>query len=505
MSCATWLAARWRRTRVWLRLCQQPANRAGGGAGIGLALALSVTSLGLDASAAGAGREQRGGNDTSPAADTRPPELSRLAIRRARLDNGLRVVLNRDTSLPTVAICVSYAVGVRNEGPDQRGFAPLLERLMFQGSRNVAADEHARWIREHGGQHSAQTSSDRTQFVDLLPSPALALGLWLEADRMKSLELSLAASERQRGILRAEAAPQNQDPQALGERELRALVFRDVPAYARDPLDVARGLGADPQAAPGAAPGTPGQLQLLREFHRQFYAANNAVLTVAGNFEVLEALNLIQIYFADARSASLPPAPGGAPREQDEPRSATLEGEHAAGSSLWQGWAIPAKRTPDHDALELTAVILGTGVTSRLYQALVADKALVRAVTVWTDDHRGPDLFGVQATLLEGTDPELVSRLILGQIASLGRFGPTSLELSRAQNQLRSRLLAGLDGNRARAITLADAELFTHDARLLDTDFEQYRQISREDVQRAVARYLRNAGRNSVLVRPRSP
>jgi len=483
--------------------CQQRAN----GAGMGLALALSVTSLGREASAADAGREQRGGNDEAPAADTRPAELSRLAIRRARLDNGLRVVLNRDTSLPTVAICVSYAVGVRNEGPDQRGFAPLLERLMFQGSRNVAADEHARWIREQGGQYSSQTSSDRTEFVDLLPSPALALGLWLEADRMKSLELSLAAWERQRGILRAEAELQNQDPRALGERELRALVFRDLPAYARDPLDIARGLGADPRAAApeAAAPGTPGQLQLLRDFHRQFYAPNNAVLTVAGNFELLEALNLIQIYFADARPVSLPPVPGGAPFEQDEPRSATLEGEHAAGSSLWQGWAIPAKRTPDHYALELTTVILGSGVTSRLHQALVADKALVRAVTVWTDDQRGPDLFGVQAALLEGTDPELVSRLIQGQIASLGRFGPTSLELSRAQNQLRSRLLVGLDGNRARAITLADAELFTHDARLLDTDFERYRQVSREDVQRAVARYLRNAGRNSVLVRPRSP
>jgi zinc protease len=463
---------------------------------MGLALTLSLASLGRDLSAAGAGGPRQDGNEAPSATDARNPETW-LAIRRTRLDNGLRVVLNRDTSLPMVAICVTYDVGARNEGPTQRGFARLLEPLMFQGSRNVAANEHARWIHEHGGRYSAQTTSDRTQFVDLLPSSALALGLWLEADRMKGLELSLAAWQRQREILRAEAEQQNHDPLALGERQLRALVFRDIPAYAEDPdpLDGPPELG-------GAPPGPPdAQLQRLRDFHRQHYAANNAVLTLAGNFELLEALNLIHIHFADAASASLPPAPGGASAEQSEPRSATLEGPRA----LWEGWLIPAKRTPDHYALELATVILGTGVTSRLYQTLVAEKPLARSLTVWTDDHRGPDLFGIAATLQEGADPELVSRMIQGQIASLARFGPSALELSRAQNQLRSRWLLGLDGNRARAIALADAELFTHDARSLETDFERYRQVSREDVQRAVARYLRSAARNSVLMRPNSP
>ena len=504
MSCAAWLAARCWRTGARLRERRRRSQRPRGHGGLALALAVSVTSLGLDVSAAEAGGERRAGNDASPAPDARNPELTQLAIRRTRLDNGLRVVLHRDTSLPTVAICVTYDVGLRNEGPEQRGFVQLLERLMFQGSRNVAADEHARWIREHGGRYSSQTTSDRTQFLDLLPSHALALGLWLEADRMKSLELSGAAWERQQGSLRAQAEQQKRDPRALGERELRALVFQDLPAYAHDLLDGFSELVEPAPATSAKQPRVPSaqlEAQRLRDFYRQRYAANNAILTLAGDFELLEALNLIHIYFADAPSASLPPAPGSSLPEQTEPRSTTLEGPPA----LWQGWAIPAKHTPDHYALELAAVILGTGTSSRLYQALVAEKTLAQAVAVWTEDQRGPDLFGVQASLLESTDPELVSRLIQSQISSLGRFGPTALELERAQNQLRSRWLRGLDGNRARALAFADAELFTHDARLLETDFERYRQISREDVQRAVARYLRSAVRNSVLMRPRSP
>lgn len=455
-----------------------------------------VVALVRPAAAADAGLPPAGSksNEPSPsaAAAQRPDALPEIAIRRNRLDNGLRVVLSRDPSLPTVAICVTYDVGTRNEGAEQRGFAQLLERLMFQGSRNVAAGEHERWIGEHGGQAVAETSDDRTRFVDVLPANALALALWLEADRMKALELSPDAVERERRRAGVEAARIGEVPESAGARALRALVFRDYPPYAHGP-------GGSPMAHEPAAAALPA----LLEFHRQYYAANNAVLSVAGNFEVLDALNLIHTYFADARAVSLRPAPGGEPPEQTEARSAVLEGQPGRGSMLWQGWAIPPRRTPEHDALELAGAILGTGLGSRLHQLLVSDKSQARSVAVWTDGHRGPDLFAVQATLTAEADPEQVRRLIQGQIASLGRFGPTTAELARAQRQLQTSLLREIAGNRARASALADAELSAHDARLLEADFARYRQVSRQDIQRAVARYLRNASRSDVLLRPR--
>ncbi len=425
-------------------------------------------------------------SSTASAADLPP-----LAIRRTRLDNGLRVVLSRDTSLPTVAICVTYDVGARNESAEQRGFAQLLEQLMFQGSRNVGPGEHRRWITEHGGQSAADSSEDRTRFTDVLPANALALGLWLEADRMRELELSRTAFERELGRARAESATPRAQQGSLGDRALQALVFRDYPPYAHAG-------GWEETDAPSADP-----LPALLAFHRQYYVPNNAVLSVAGNFEVLDALNQIHTYFSDIASVSLPPAPGGEPPEQTEARSAVLEAQPGSSSVLWQGWAIPALRTPEHDALELAGAILATGVGSRLHQLLVLEKLQALRVAVRTGGHRGPDLFAVQATLVEGADPEQVRRLIQGQIASLGRFGPTGAELTRAQNQLHAGLLRELDGNRSRASALADAELSAHDARLLESDLERYEHVSRQDVQRAVARYLRNNSRSDVLLRPR--
>ncbi|MEY4549324.1 MAG: hypothetical protein RL685_5519 [Pseudomonadota bacterium] len=419
------------------------------------------------------------------------PQPPRLTLRRTRLDNGLRVVLNRDTSLPTVAIAVAYSVGTRHELTNEQGFARWLQHAMFQGSRNVAAGEHARQIEEQGGTHAAWTSVDRTLFVDVLPAHALALGLWLEADRMKSLELSSAELGWQERLLEIEIERRDRNQATRGAHQLQALVFRE--------------------AGP-ARPGTDGSasaaqlLPDLRAFQQRYYAPNNAVLTLAGDFEVLEALNLIQSHFADAKPVVLPPAPGARPSEQSEPRRVVLQDREAQRPSLWQGWSIPGVRTAEHDALQLARAILGTGVSSRLHQLLVTEKGLAQRVSVWTDDNRGSDLFGVEVQLLESADPEQASRLVLGQVAALGRFGPSAPEMQRALGLLETDAWLQLDGNQARASALCDAELFAHDARRLETDIERYRQVSSEDVQRAVAGYLRPTRRSDVLLvraRPR--
>ena len=170
------------------------------------------------------------------------------------------------------------------------------------------------------------------------------------------------------------------------------------------------------------------------------------------------------------------------------------------GPALWQGWSIPGVRTTEHDALDLAGIILGGGVSSRLHQLLVIDEGVAQRVSVWTDGSRGADLFGVQVQLRESADPEQAGRLVLAQVAALGRFGPGAAEVQRARRALETDAWLQLDGNQARARALCDAELFTHDARLLETNIERYRHVSAEDVQRAVARYLRPTRRSDVLL-----
>lgn len=423
-------------------------------------------------------------------------ESARLVLRRSRLDNGLRVVLNRDPALPTVAIGIAYAVGTRHEGQDEQGFARWLQHAMLGGSRNVAAGEHVRRIRDQGGSHGAWTSADHTLFVDVLPAHALALGLWLEADRMKSLELSSAEVAWQARLLELELEREARAPSARGARELRALVFGEPPGAA-PPRSAAT------QQSPAFAPRTAQLLPALRAFHQRYYAPNNAVLTLSGSFEVLEALNLIQTYFADAEPVELPPAPDAQPQERQQARRVSLQGHRGQGPALWQGWSVPGARTAEHDALELARLILGAGVGSRLNQLLISEKGLAREVAVWLDGGRGPDLFGVEVQLREGTDPEQAGRLVQAQIAGLARFGPSAAELLRAQRMLETSSWVKLDGNLARARALCEAELFAHDARLLEADRARYRQVTREAVQGAVARYLRPSRRSDVLLRVR--
>jgi zinc protease len=426
--------------------------------------------------------QPRAGTQAAVAAAVAPVEsqpsrgVPGLTLRRDRLENGLRVVLHRDPALPTVAIGVAYAVGTGHEG----------------GSRNVGAGEHERRIRDQGGSAGAWTSADRTLFIDVLPAHALALGLWLEADRMKSLELSDSELIWQGRLLELELQQEARDARAHARSELRAQVFSE--------LSVARGPRPVASAAQRIGPTSKERLPALRAFHQRYYAPNNAVLTISGSFEMLTALNLIQTHFADARSVELPPAPGAHPAQQRQPRRVTLPGGADQGPALWQGWPAPPARTAEHDALQLAGLILGAGVGSRLSQLLISEKGLARDVTVWMDGGRGPDLFGVEVQLRDGMDPEQASRLVLAQIAALASFGPSATELKRAQRMLETSTWRNLDGNQALTRALCEAELFAHDARLIEAELTRPRRLEREDVQRAVARYLRPSSRTDVFL-----
>ncbi|MCX7807837.1 MAG: insulinase family protein, partial [Deltaproteobacteria bacterium] len=156
--------------------------------------------------------------------------LARLEIRRIRLGNGLRVILNPDRSVPTVAIAVYYDVGSRNEKPGQSGFAHLFEHMMFQGSENVPRNMHHMWIGRAGGNDNGSTSQDRTNYFATIPSNQLELVLWLESDRMKSLKITKENFENQRATVKEEKKQSyDNQPYSEGRAKLYELVFESFP------------------------------------------------------------------------------------------------------------------------------------------------------------------------------------------------------------------------------------------------------------------------------------
>jgi zinc protease len=411
-------------------------------------------------------------------------------VKRRKLDNGLRVVMLVDHTSPTVAVDVVYDVGGRNEERGRSGFAHLFEHMMFQGSANVPRGDHFRLVTSHGGTLNGTTSEDRTNYFEMLPSSELALGLWLEADRMKSLDVSQKNFENQRAVVKEEYRMRVENaayvPAAI---RLQELVFQGYWPYEHSAIGTMRDLDA-------------AELSWVRAFHQSYYAPNNAVLSISGDFEENEAMALVQRYFGDAKPTAvpkldLPPVP-----EQTAPRNAVMEDPHAKLPALFEGWLIPASAEPDHYALDLAAMLLGSGESSRLHRALVRERSLAVEAEAQTNGQRGPDQLEIVVKLAKGAKIDQVQKVLDAQIADVAKLGPSDEEMKKLRARKKSQFLFGLQSNFARAQELAEFELYRGDAALLNTELDKYMAVTKDDIKRVVGKYLTTNRRNVVEVKP---
>jgi predicted Zn-dependent peptidase len=414
-----------------------------------------------------------------------------LDVERWTLENGLRVVLSVDHASPTVAIDVMYDVGGRNEIRGRSGFAHLFEHMMFQGSANVARGEHAQLVTAHGGSMNGTTNEDRTNYFELLPSNELALGLWLEADRMKALDVSAKNFENQRAVVKEEYRMRVENaayvPAAI---RLQELAYEGYWPYEHSAIGTMRDLDA-------------AELAWVRDFHARYYGPNNAVLAISGDVEPAEAKSLVSRYFGDAHKIVLPPIdPLPSVPAQTRPRSEVLEDPHAKLAALDVGWVIPKTGEADHYALSLAARVLADGESSRLVRTLVRERGLAVLVDAGVADRRGPDMFELTVRLGSGARVADVEKVLDAQIADLARTGPSDAEMTKQRARLRASFLFGLQSNFSRAARLAEFELGRGDARLLKTELDRYLAITKDDIKRAVAAYLTMNRRNLVEIRP---
>ena len=433
--------------------------------------------------------------DAQPETTAALPRLH-LDVKRATLDNGLRVVLLVDHTSPTVAVDVVYDVGGRNEERGRSGFAHLFEHMMFQGSANVPRGDHFRLVTSHGGTLNGTTNEDRTNYFEMLPSSELALGLWLEADRMKALDVSQKNFENQRAVVKEEYRMRVENaayvPAAI---RLQELTYQGYWPYEHSAIGTMRDLDA-------------AELDWVRAFHRAYYAPNNAVLSIAGDFDENEAMALVRRYFGDAKPTNvpkleLPPVP-----EQTAARRVVVEDPHAKLPALFEGWVIPPSFEPEHYALTLAAMLLGEGESSRLHRALVRERALAIEAAAQTEGFRGPDMFEIVVKLAgqrgaaPGAKVAEVQKLIDSQLADVARLGPSDEEMKKLRARIQAEFLFGLQSNFARAQKLAEHELYRGDAALLNGELDRYLAVTKDDIKRVVGKYLTPSRRNVVEVKP---
>jgi zinc protease len=404
-------------------------------------------------------------------------QLPPTPIEEYKLANGLRVVLSQDHAVPVVSVAVYYDVGSRNEKEGRTGFAHLFEHMMFQGSENVPKAAHFQYIFNAGGTMNGTTSTERTNYFETLPSNYLPLALWLESDRMRSLKVTQENLDNQRNAVQEEKRLRyDNQPYVNAFLLINELIFNN-PANAHSTIGSMEDLDA-------------ATIDDVREFFRVYYAPNNAVLSVVGDFETDEAKQLIDKYFSSIPSQPLPPPVDvseitGVARKQE-----TYNDPLAPAPAFVLGWKIPARRTTDFYALSLAGTLLFEGDSSRLYQQLVKGDESVVSIEGGVDERRGPSALYIFALPKPGEDVAVIREKIFAEIKRIAADGPTTEEMEKLRNSLENDAVRGRQSTMYRAQRLAEYALYDSDPSLFDSELDHYLDVTAEDIKRAASLYL---------------
>jgi len=398
-------------------------------------------------------------------------------IEEFSLNNGLRVVLSQDRSVPVVSVAVYYDVGSRNEKPGRTGFAHLFEHMMFQGSENVPKAAHFQYIFNAGGTMNGTTSTERTNYFETLPSNYLPLAFWLESDRMRSLKVTQENLDNQRNAVQEEKRLRyDNQPYVNAFLLMNELIFKN-PANAHSTIGSMEDLDA-------------ATIDDVREFFRVYYAPNNAVLSVVGDFDSNQARELIEKYFGGIPAQTLPPSVDVSEIPNVAVKVETYHDPLAPAPAFVLGWKIPARRTPDFYALSLAGTLLFDGDSSRLYQKLVKGDESVVSIEGGIDERRGPSALYIFALPKPGEDVTAIREKIFAEITSIATGGPTAEEMEKLRNSLCNDAVRGRQSTMYRAQRIAEFALYDSDPRLFDAELNSYLKVTAEQIQTAAARFI---------------
>ncbi|HYC61231.1 MAG TPA: pitrilysin family protein [Thermoanaerobaculia bacterium] len=402
-----------------------------------------------------------------------------LAIEEYKLPNGLRVVLNEDHSAPLVAVNLWYHVGSKNERPGRTGFAHLFEHMLFSGSENVGNNEHFRYVQSVGGVLNGSTFFDRTNYYETLPSNYLALGLWLEADRMGWFVNALTQEKLdiQREVVKEERR-QRYDNVPYGTAFERLLRLAYDPDYSYHWPTI--GSMADLEAA---------SLDDVRDFFRVWYRPDNCTLTIVGDFAPDEAKRLVNQYFLDIEPGSSFPEfalerkPAG--REIRETFASQVQLPR-----LYRLYHLPKMGERDWIHADLLTTTLASDKASRLDRVLVHEKQIAQDVAAYVLPTEATGILMLQATAREGIAIEDVESAIDEEVMKLAVEGVTDDELTRAKNRAEVEFAHQLETFDARADLLGMMSTYFDDPSLIQRWLDPYRAATKNDLAHVARKYL---------------
>jgi predicted Zn-dependent peptidase len=423
-----------------------------------------------------------------------------IPFEKYKLQNGLRVVLSRDPAVPVIGVYVIYDVGARSEEKGRTGFAHLFEHMMFEGSANVKKGEHFQYIQANGGVMNGSTHPDYTDYYEQMPSNKLGLALWLESDRMRSLEITAENLKNQQEAVKQE----------------RRLSFDNQP-YATAEVDVWPAMVYGNFQSSHSLIGSFEDLEAasvndVAKFFKTYYAPNNAVVVIAGDFDTAEAKKLVQQYFGDIPSQPAPKRPDMTEPPRAEGRSKTVPDQHARVPAVVVGWPAPTRHSQDWYALGMLDAVLTAGQSSRLQLNLVKGKQSViqyEANPGWPfaslNDFKDPGMYAAFFLYKPNFKADEIVTQFQDQIDRIAKDGIPADELQRVKAVLRFQKVTTLQSSLQRATLLGQYEVLDGKPEMLEQDYTNLFSVTSEQIQAMAKKYL-TAKRHDVLaIQPAPP
>jgi zinc protease len=409
----------------------------------------------------------------------------------AKLKNGLRVIISEDHTAPTVSVAVTYNAGSADEKAHRTGFAHLFEHMMFKGSENVGPGEHFTLVFNNGGNMNGTTNQDRTLYFETLPANQLELGLFLESDRMKSLDINKANLDNQRGAvqeerrLRVDNQPYGQTFEKTGEQAY------DNPAYKHSIIGSMEDLNA-------------ASVDDVATFFKTYYAPNNAVLSIVGDVDPKKTMALVEKYFGTIARQPDPKRPDLTEPMHTAERRSTIEDSLARLPRLDIVWIGPPAQTADSAALDVLSDVLSAGRSSRINQVVVREKQLSTGAALFAADSRGPGLITAFATVAPGKNPADVEAALYEEIEKVKNGPIADWEIEKAHNGARRSQAAQVTSTLNRAVQLGEYATFYNNPNLINTRTGQILKVSAADVQRVAKKYLTKENRSVIVTVPKA-
>ncbi|MEM6769193.1 MAG: pitrilysin family protein [Bacteroidota bacterium] len=412
-------------------------------------------------------------------------QTTNIEFTKYKLDNGLTVILHQDRSTPIVAVSVMYKVGGKDSFEGRTGFAHFFEHLLFEGSENIERGEFMNYIQNAGGAFNANTSQDRTYYYEILPSNQLELGLWLESERLLHAKVDIKGVETQREVVKEERR-QRVDNQPYGgwTDQMFSRAFKQHP-YKDPNIGYMEDLNSAEEAD-------------FKRFYKMYYVPNNAVLSIAGDFDVAATRKLIEQYFAPIpkgaeppRVTTVEPALGAEVRDTVYDAKAPLPG-------VIIGFRTPERNHPDYYAISLMNQVLSSGSSSRMQKVLIDEKQVALQAISFPSFTQDPGLSMALALAKPGNDLTVLEELIDTEVEKLQDELISEREFQKIRNQVEANAISGYGTMAGIAESLANYEMYQGDANLINTEVDRYMAVTREDIRRVAQEYYTK--KNRVIV-----